>query len=38
VSGVASVTERPYVVSRLLRLEDGMFSPVSTARDTFRHV
>jgi anti-sigma factor RsiW len=37
-SGLVSVTERPYVVSRLLRLEDGMFSPVSTSRDTFRHV
>jgi predicted anti-sigma-YlaC factor YlaD len=37
-AGVVSVTERPYVVSRLLRLEDGMFSPVSTSRDTFRHV
>ena len=33
-----SVTERPFVVSRLTRLEDGMFSPVSTSRDTFRHV
>jgi predicted anti-sigma-YlaC factor YlaD len=38
VSGFATVTERHFVVSRLLRLEDGMFSPVSTARDTFRHV
>lgn len=35
---VANVTERHFVVSRLTRLEDGMFSPVSTARDTFRHV
>ena len=38
VSGLVSVSERPYVVSRLLRLEDGMFLPVSTSRDTFRHV
>jgi anti-sigma factor RsiW len=38
VSGVASITERHFVVSRLTRLEDGMFSPVSTSRDTFRHV
>ena len=38
VSGLVSVTERPFVVSRLTRLEDGMFSPVSTSRDTFRHV
>jgi len=37
-SGLVSVTERPYVVSRLLRLEDGMFSPVSMSADTFRHV
>jgi anti-sigma factor RsiW len=35
---VVGVTERPYVVSRLLRLEDGMFSPVSMSPDTFRHV
>ena len=37
-SGLVSVTERHFVVSRLTRLEDGMFSPVSTPRDTFRHV
>ena len=37
-SGLVSVTERSYVVSRLLRLEDGMFSPVSMSADTFRHV
>lgn len=38
VSGPVGVTERHFVVSRLTRLEDGMFSPVSTSRDTFRHV
>ena len=32
------VLERHYVVSRLARLEDGMFSPVIASRDTFRHV
>lgn len=37
-SVLVSVTERPYTVSRLLRLADGMFSPVSMSRDTFRHV
>ena len=37
-SGLVGVTERHFVVSRLTRLEDGMFSPVSTSRDTFRHV
>jgi len=37
-AGLISVTERHFVVSRLARLEDGMFSPVSTSRDTFRHV
>jgi len=36
-SGLVGVTERHFVVSRLTRLEDGMFSPVSTSRDTFRH-
>ena len=41
--GAASVGPRKrhgaaFVVSRLTRLEDGMFSPVSTSRDTFRHV
>jgi hypothetical protein len=30
--------ERHLMVSRLTRLEDGMFSPVSTSRDTFPHV
>ena len=36
-SGLVSITDRHLAVSRLTRLEDGMF-PLSTARDTFRHV
>jgi ferric-dicitrate binding protein FerR (iron transport regulator) len=41
VSGFVGVTGRHFVVSRLSRLEDGVFSPVSapsTSRDGFRHV
>jgi hypothetical protein len=37
-AGLVSGTERHLMVSRLTRLEDGMFSPVSTSRDTFPHV
>jgi predicted anti-sigma-YlaC factor YlaD len=37
-AGLISVTERHFVVSRLSRLEDGKFAPVSMSPDTFRHV
>jgi anti-sigma factor RsiW len=38
VSGYVGVTGQHFVVSRLLRLEDGVFYPVSTPRTGFRHV
>jgi predicted anti-sigma-YlaC factor YlaD len=38
LSAFVGATGQLLMVSRLGRLEDGMFSPVSTARDTFRHV
>ena len=38
VTGFVGVRGQHYVVSRLTRLEDGMFVPVSTARVSFRHV
>jgi predicted anti-sigma-YlaC factor YlaD len=38
VSGYVGVAGRHYVISRLTRLEDGVFVPVSTPRSSFRHV
>ena len=38
VTGYLGVVERHYQISRLTRLEDGVFVPVSTADSTFRHV
>lgn len=37
-AGFVGATGQHFVVSRLLRLEDGVFVPVSAARDGFRHV
>jgi hypothetical protein len=38
VSGFVGTTGKHYVVSRLIRLEDGVFAPVSTTHAGFRHV
>jgi predicted anti-sigma-YlaC factor YlaD len=38
VSGFVGTAGRNFAVSRLGRLEDGVFSPVSTAQTGFRHV
>jgi anti-sigma factor RsiW len=38
VAGLVGVRERPFVVSRLTRLEDGTFFPVTAVPDGFRHV
>jgi predicted anti-sigma-YlaC factor YlaD len=37
-SGFVAATGQHFVISRLTRLEDGVFSPVSTAHSSFRHV
>jgi len=37
-SGFVSATGQHFVISRFTRLEDGVFSPVSTAHSSFRHV
>jgi predicted anti-sigma-YlaC factor YlaD len=38
VSGYVGVAARHYQISRLARLEDGVYLPVSTAIVSFRHV
>jgi hypothetical protein len=38
VTGAVGATGQHYTISRLTRLEDGMFVPVSTARAGFKHV
>lgn len=38
VSGYVGVAGPHYVISRLTRLEDGVFAPVSTAPSSFQHV
>ena len=38
VTGFVGATGEHYTISRLTRLEDGIFVPVSTARVSFRHV
>jgi predicted anti-sigma-YlaC factor YlaD len=38
ISGFVGVTGQHFVVSRLTRLEDGVFVPVSTAQTGFQHV
>lgn len=37
-SGFVGATAQHFQISRLTRLEDGVFSPVSTAHSSFRHV
>lgn len=38
VTGYVGATGQHFTISRLTRLEDGMFVPVSTARAGFKHV
>ena len=38
VTGYVGVAQRHYQISRLTRLEDGVFEPASMANGTFRHV
>lgn len=38
VSGYVGVAGQHYSISRLTRLEDGVFAPVSTGDSSFRHV
>lgn len=38
VTGFVDVAQRHYQISRLTRLEDGVFEPASMVKGTFRHV